>query len=1201
MKDIFKLFINGNLVNFEQEPSFPVTYQQEDFSNPTAIKNSFSKTIKIEGTDNNNKIFGEIYNLDREQLYKFKNFGGAYFDPSKRTPFELYKNSELLESGYMQLSDITLNNNQIVYNITLYGGLGDFFYSLMYNEDGEKKTLADLYYKIEDYNGNIRDKETELEFNINKDFVKQSWDALKNGDEDNYIHNFITFAPAYNGLNQDFANNTFCINTHNSELFNKDNSITEDEVTYTTYNGYKLAKTEKEFTEWDIRDLRSYLQRPVLKFKKLFGAICDEYNNGGYKVNLDKSFFNNNNPYYNDAYVALPLLPNIEAVEADNRSYTLYNNYFNLVSRKEYCCLGLWEYPLTPSSRYNSSLFYKLAFDGDDRLSAVKKTDYIIDMSQIPATSTFDVDIDFSLNFIATFLDETANNENLYTSEIRTRTDLKPDNYYYRTLIKFSYVVQAVLYDIDNPDEEYYSQVLNFTTNLIDGKFNYVNDLWRFKKNFKNADKYNYVNVLGCFKRQGNTNNYKWVTYEDGVSNFYLSIKNAPRKERMALAIRFVKDGDSNKEINANGIYGISQPVNKQFVDINWLYLDKEQTIKYEEQELVFGYCELSQLFETSTITWKPNTPSVKSNSVITKNMLLKTEFSPCDILLNYCKLFGLYFKKDIHSKTIDIITKNNFFKNEVIDINKRIDYSNQIQIKPYLFETKYYLMKNEENETYYSKKYSNEYNVIYGQKRINTNYNFNQETKNVYDGSVFQNAISATDSSNYFRTFFNNDNKIVPCFLFDNPKFELYNNIGGEDVDIFEQEQVYKDWFNLNKTVNWNLKGGYDMFAKTCFYTFDNNNKSLSDINSTLLFFNGFHALKDVANNDVPFWLSDDVSAMNILNDGEMCYLITENEVDKNGFNIATKCDELPQFTRYFYNANNVTDSFDFGLPKETYILNINYEEDATLYNKFWKKYLTDRYNINTKKVTCYVNLEGLQINQETLRKFYHFNNCIWVMNKIENYFPNQYKTTKIEFVKVNDIDNYINSQFQYEYNAIELNEDKVTVDFNTTTYSFELTSTNSWSASTDSANTITPISGDFGTYKIEITTTPNEKTYDVSKFFKFESVAGDEVTFELVQLPSPNLARMFKGYVYSEQLNYVVSSGEIYIKNKDDETYTQAMSIDINESGYFEGFITSNLFTDNKTYVNVSDSNGDVLIENVVVDWDELIYNKENDIIIS
>lgn len=65
-----RLYIANKRVDLTDELSLPMNFQQEDFSNPTIIKNSFSKTITIPGTKNNNKLFGEIYKLDRMQHYE---------------------------------------------------------------------------------------------------------------------------------------------------------------------------------------------------------------------------------------------------------------------------------------------------------------------------------------------------------------------------------------------------------------------------------------------------------------------------------------------------------------------------------------------------------------------------------------------------------------------------------------------------------------------------------------------------------------------------------------------------------------------------------------------------------------------------------------------------------------------------------------------------------------------------------------------------------------------------------------------------------------------------------------------------------------------------------------------------------------------------------------------------------------------------
>ena len=158
--------------------------------------------------------------------------------------------------------------------------------------------------------------------------------------------------------------------------------------------------------------------------------------------------------------------------------------------------------------------------------------------------------------------------------------------------------------------------------------------------------------------------------------------------------------------------------------------------------------------------------------------------------------------------------------------------------------------------------------------------------------------------------------------------------------------------------------------------------------------------------------YLTDDLNAMFALNE-EVCYLYTESENDARGNKIANKIYELPQFSRYIFENDNVTDSLDFAVPKENYLgQDITYDDAACIYNRFWSKYFSDRYNINTKKVTCNVNLQGYTITQEFLRNFFYFNNAIWVINKIENYNPNSYNTTKVTFIKVRDKQNYTSGQ---------------------------------------------------------------------------------------------------------------------------------------------------------------------------------------------
>lgn len=288
MRKNIKLFIANKEVDCSEGISLPMTYTVEDFQNPTIVKNSFSKTISIPGTKNNNKIFGEIYKLDRFLHIKEGNFSGVYFDPSKRVDFGIYNNGYLIESGYMQLNSISIKQAVITYNITLYGGLGDFFYGLKYKEDGTIRTLADLQYFVTDEDGNALPADTEMNFYINKDFVNTCFDWTK-VNEGSQIYDYLTFIPAYNGLYEDFDNESCLINTNENSIF--PTSKTDSGVTYTPYNGYGLAKLNRAYTEWEMRDLRSYMQRPALKLSKLIETICRK-ENSGYDVVFDPSFFN---------------------------------------------------------------------------------------------------------------------------------------------------------------------------------------------------------------------------------------------------------------------------------------------------------------------------------------------------------------------------------------------------------------------------------------------------------------------------------------------------------------------------------------------------------------------------------------------------------------------------------------------------------------------------------------------------------------------------------------------------------------------------------------------------------------------------------------------------------------------------------------------------------------------------------------------
>ena len=144
---MIELYIENQKIDITDDIEIGFTYETIDPDKLSSIKNSFSKTVNIPGTPNNNKLFGYIFRNDKYiRGLDIANIGDNY-DPHKKVNWFINKNGALYNRGYCTLDSIeTKNDYEVTYKITLYGGLGEFFYSLSYNEDGSPKTLEDLYW-----------------------------------------------------------------------------------------------------------------------------------------------------------------------------------------------------------------------------------------------------------------------------------------------------------------------------------------------------------------------------------------------------------------------------------------------------------------------------------------------------------------------------------------------------------------------------------------------------------------------------------------------------------------------------------------------------------------------------------------------------------------------------------------------------------------------------------------------------------------------------------------------------------------------------------------------------------------------------------------------------------------------------------------------------------------------------------------------
>lgn len=959
MKDLH-LYIGNREVEFHSNPEILYTYQTDELNNPTIVKNSFSKTITIYGSSANNQLFGHFWNVERTQV-NGGDGSGVYFNASKKMPFALYIGNEIYEQGYVKLDEVRRVDGNYEYDITLFGGLGDFFYNLSINDDGNEMKLSDLNFA------------ENVDFTINIDTVKEAWTALENGTNGKW--QTINFMPAYNGLPDDFDSNKIIINTKGTNLTK---IKAEDGKNYKTKNDYVLGTLPDEMTEWETRDLRSYLQRPCIRMKEVVKACCDPVNNGGYEVVLDSDFFNENNPYWEKTWMTLPM---IQALEYDSGEQALE---------------GAKLIASDTTGDTEKYMYQDLKFDMGEYPNSIP--------SSISLKATIDINLKYENTSYIWFW------------------NWNGDSYHSGWWCVGSLFCQLLAFNGDKVVGA--SQVYNLTTPIRhNGKLYYGDNT-----NYDGGHKYTpYMgkpinNILGTFKSNGFTR------------------ENASTPA----VLHFVINGLTTNVTSVKMCYywGASKDKIKKAGRAFYLF-DRTYSNGWVSQAYNSHYstnpADANMVVKTSNLKAVLGGTIGRTGTEVTKSLILNTEASPADYLLSYCKMFGLYFTKDVYENKIYIETRKSFYnRDEVINLEELVDYSKGVNISPIAFDTKWVQFSQEKDETQFASNYLTTKGIDYGCKVLNTGYEFNSEKKELLEENVIKSGIEGLERSKYFVAY-NNDDKVRPWFGY-GLKYNLYN--GEDTIEVNGTNAAGSNIMGINEGEGMKY---YDLFPKLQFHDADN---SPTDGNNCLVFFSGVKDLSSGRTNPINYYLTDDCYWQSELNEGTPCWLFTTSDTDVYEKPAARKINTIPVFERYLTDStgNKVKKSLDFGSPQELFIPSYSITDEVNIYHNFWKTYLEDLYDINTRILTAWVRIIG-QPNPNWLRKFYWFENAIWRINKITDWNVGSYDTTKVEFVKVQNVGDYT-SITQTKSNTIKLTASKYNVNPNGERVTLDLTTLNegSW-----------------------------------------------------------------------------------------------------------------------------------------------------------
>ena len=98
------------VLDLYKDEVIPFQFKVDDFTNVAEKSSSNSKSFEIPGTKNNNLFFNHIYEVTSDSL----------FNPHKKTRVVYKENGIDIFSGFLQLNDIVIKNNNVSYEITLF-------------------------------------------------------------------------------------------------------------------------------------------------------------------------------------------------------------------------------------------------------------------------------------------------------------------------------------------------------------------------------------------------------------------------------------------------------------------------------------------------------------------------------------------------------------------------------------------------------------------------------------------------------------------------------------------------------------------------------------------------------------------------------------------------------------------------------------------------------------------------------------------------------------------------------------------------------------------------------------------------------------------------------------------------------------------------------------------------------------------------
>lgn len=662
-----RLYIEGLEVELDKSVQFSLNRQFEDLSNPTNIINTWSKTVSIPFTENNNTIFGNIYNTNRIIIESSTNNYGIYFNPTKKINFRLDWNNNVLMQGYAKMNNVTVLQGKGYYNLTLYGELGRVFSEM-------KKITFDTSTTDTNY---LIDGSQYVDENITRELVYSTWTTPQQTItlDNSQFTDIIGFAPN-NSFSDDFDYESYQDSTNSFKKFSdvlKELSGWESTVGINPETILKNGLLPRQ-----IGEFRSYYQIPYIYFNKLFQIFQAKAESiTGYKFNLDSNWFVSTNPYWgNLIYTLQPF--NVKNGEDYLNSYGSMAAYADTTYGDRW---GYWQ------SLFNTQQTRTFHFTTNSETIPIKtesttfsRFNFTDDVSKM----IFNMNIDFELS--------PGNNSNYMNTN------------------------NALLVDL---------QMVGSNGTIQDRKF-----LIRRTGSTITEDGYQTVDI------EGHTTNITSSSYR---------------------ACLFTLNPAFSASKSEFGNY-VSFKVVSRWYD-NSFPFDASSSATAG----VWYRCTIGSSGYNGSMSVDVRKGYYRSGGHFTLNDLWNKEYNLFDEIIKYCKIYRIFIDVDDINKIVYFKPYSTYFTDyNILNWADKVDYSKDFIVQPVVFDDKYILFNYEDDKTKLGEKYRDTYGVNYGEKRLISNFNFNNNTKKLFD--KIQTSIVNTDTCLSWTTLY--DRRTIKYYL---------------------------------------------------------------------------------------------------------------------------------------------------------------------------------------------------------------------------------------------------------------------------------------------------------------------------------------------------------------------------------------------------------------------------------------------------